>query len=72
MYNEKLLRTALTYEAFRGNAETNKIICKFLHEKGLSPTANASSSTVMCFAESEADVPLVIEALNRLGYDIDV
>ena len=70
MHNEKLLRTALKYEVHHNVGVSLNIIGKFLFEKGLSDETDITPSTAMCFEESNPDINIVAELLNKLNYDL--
>lgn len=70
MYNEKLLRSAIAHEAYRGDIKTTTIICQTLHEMGLADSPEYSNSTAMCFEESDPTPEQIVTVLNALGYEL--
>lgn len=68
--NERLLRSSLAHEVYRGDMATTTTICKTLHEMGWADSPDYSSSTAMCFEESEPTPAEIITVLNAIGYDL--
>lgn len=70
-HNEKLLRTALTHEAYSGCKKTMETICRFAHEQeGGKGELYIRHSTAMTFADERQKPEVIVQVLNKLGYDL--